>query len=599
MEEYEELATATPYESSNDETNSEGDGIRKHIRQDTLDEFLICPGCSNSLIKPITLPCLHSFCMNCLQVNHRIQRQRQDDMRARTRREEEQLVRSTSSVEEIQSFSITGLQADYHDIPSTGIYEDERGVATDHLPLYFCCPLKNCKGSTAIPLANPERLLELEANEPLCNIQYTLSMKRDLPRGRVQCRVCGTRPAIGVCCNKDCNNQPYCGHCLEFHLSDNRAHHIVYPNPQHPNKDTVEEGIAGESGTDSDHAQVEIANNTAQVKLKMTFNDLKQYDILCKHDGHERFFRNLYCEDHQKVICLACTASGGNHRRCENIVNTADKYDTCMAATERKLMEMEKLHDYFKAAIKTTEEVKRALEDKVDKVKETIEDKYQMLMEQLTAHKDDLLMKCNTIYQHKTEELEQHLVILNQVAKKCGHSINYTSKIKDWAIASEFMMLRKQIDERLNELTNRYSKYRCETNEDDCIFLEENKEFSTANAIGRVFSTPSVKNFRISAITSLPSARQPFYLSVTIHDSVGNKLLCHSMMPKLRAIIRHVDEEDVIEGYVDRDVNRGCYNVMVYPNGTGLHELCIFQPLNPPYNRYMVGGKKYIINVDA
>lgn len=585
---------------------------RKHIREDTLDEFLVCPSCDKHLITPYTLPCLHSFCMTCLKANHQSQRRVQEDLlRAR---DEELSMSGVSTHEDVQSFSIAGLQANYHCISMDSTYEEERGVATQSR--YFRCPLDTCRGLTTIPLSNPERLKDLEVNEPLCNIQHTLSMKCDLPRGRVKCRSCGTRVAIGVCCNKDCNNQPYCGHCLKFHLSDNRAHSIVYPDGTAPSG--AENGVGGAesrgahedtpkpisspgSGTGSEHAHIEIEEDTGSVQYRNRggFSNLKQCDILCKFEGHERFFRNLYCEDHQKVICLACTASGGKHRRCEDIVGTGDKYEEGVATTERKLTEMEKMHDYFKAAIKTTEEVKRALEDKVDKVKESIEDRYNMIIEQLTAHRDDLLSKCDTIYRHKTEELEQHLVILNRVAEKCKHSINYSTKIKDWAIASEFMMLKRQIDRRLNDLTGRYSKYRCETNEDDCIFLEENNDFSTVNAIGRVFSTPSVKNFKISAITPLPTARQSFYLSVTIHDSVGNKLLCHSMMPKLQATIRHVEDDEVTQGYVDRDSSKGCYNVMLYPGRTGHHELCIFQPLNPPYDRYIVGGKKYIIDIEA
>ena len=540
----------------------------------SLKEYLICSCCGKEMCSPITLPCLHSFCMDCLRTNHESQRQREEQVRANKWEEErskhlgqQSVDSSTNAVASFQDFTIKGLQAEYYSIPCSIAIEE--GIVFNRDPLFFCCPLKDCDGTTNIPLGNISRLNDLTVNVVLSNIEHTLSIKQDLPKGNILCGSCG-RTAIGVCYNKDCNNHPYCSDCLKFHLQDNKKHKIAYPEP--PSTSAI---------TDEDIA----------------WDDLRQCDILCTLDDHERFFRNLYCEDHDEVVCLACTGNGGKHRRCDQVINTGEVYEESLKATGDRLLQVEKLRDYFQAAVKTTEEVKRALEIKVENIKETITDKYTVLEDQLRAHRDNLLKKCNSVHAHKTEELNQHLEILNRVSATFEHCINFTSRFKQTAIPSEFVMLKGQIDERLDELACKYSDYRCESNEDDCIFLDESNTFDATSAIGRVYSTPSVKNFKISAVTDSPVALQPAYFSVVTHDVIGNELLCHTTMPKLCATIRHVDEEDAVEGYVERD--KGKYFVMVYPSRSGEHELCIYQPMKAPYDKCYVAGKKFVIDVNA
>ena len=557
----------------------------------SFKQYLTCPCCEEELTAPITLPCFHSFCLKCLKSSHNTQRQREEERRA-SKRDEEIAKQQGIEQEGVQDFSIKGLQSDYHTIPNDHVLREEE-IECNRNPVFFCCPLEKCYGVTNVPLGSNVRLNDLKINSSLLNIVHTLSMKKGLPQGRVACGSCGNT-AIGVCYNKDCNNHPYCGDCLEFHLRDNKRHSIAYPT------DTVNGQPAMTHSPNSSPPTISTQNQNTNYSRagNIAWEDLKQCDVLCEFEDHERFFRNLYCKEHDDVICLACTGNGGLHRRCDDIAKTREIYDECLAVTNEKLNKVEKLHDYFRAAIRTTEEVKRALEAKVVTVKESVEARYAILDQELKSHRERLLKNCDSVYNHKTDELRQHLEILNRIFGTLEHSVLFVNQFNQLAIPSEFMMLKMQIDERLDELASKYSRYKCETREDDCIFLEENKQFTFVNAIGRVFSTPSVKKFTISATTNIPVARQPVYLTVTTRDVIGNELLCHTTMPKICATIRHIDdsENERIKGTVERD--QGKYYVMVFPSRSGWHEICVYQPLDAPYDKCFVGGKKYIINVD-
>ena len=596
------------------------------VHSDDFRGYLNCPSCREIMKAPVSLPCLDSFCMDCLRRKYEAQKQRLQDHRARLQQEEGQRQREEdieteeeeetsdqdtagsvhssdgSSVREtvLPAAVIDGLQADHYSIPSSVVVFGQR-VVSDR----FCCPLEDCDGVTTLSLDNDNELDNLEINYPLQNLERTISLKQDLPLGRVKCDFC-SNTAIGVCYSKDCNNRPFCGDCINFHLRDKKKHVIAYPDSQEEEEEEEEEGEGAELRGGADHCapppQTLPHSDGASLEEKQpasnkVWKNLKQGDIFCHIPDHEEYRRCFYCSDHDEVICLACTAANEHHRRCENVGSVNLVYEQKIEETNHKLEEVKRLHLQFEAALVTTKKMKESLDLKVEEIKKSITGRFNVLKQQLECQRDDLLNKCDILRNDKADELDQHLGMLNRVNGTFDRCIRTVTGFKHELIPSEFMILKTQFDRRLDELVTTYSNYHRNSREDDCIFFEENTSFSLSNAIGRVYSTPSVKNFTLHALTNVPIANQPSHFTIVTHDAIRNKIVSYSYMPKLCATIKHIEDSEVMQGYVSKDKRTGRYYVTVIPSRSGRHELSIFQPLKPPYDKCYVGEHKYIVMV--
>ena len=554
--------------------------------QSDLKPYITCPGCGQDLKVPIILPCLHNFCMECLRREHELQRQEQEERR----QEEAQVDRNRDVINEPdKQLNLSSNEGDRneHRNSNESIEVGRRTVMLtineDPLPAsnitdsnFFCCPL--CRSvMTNVALDDMDDLGNLIINAPLQNIERTISLKKDLPQGLVKCD-CGN-VAVGVCYNKNCSNRPFCGDCLKYHLRDKKMHAIAFPDD-------------GESESSGDSGQSIGGSHGHE---KMSWKDLKQSDILCEEEDHG-YCKNLYCVDHDEVICRACTWVNSSHRGCNRIERTQDVYDDWIRVTNEKLDVVEEINSHFKAAIITMQEMKRALADKVKMVTESINNTCKNLKQKLENQKDELLSQCDVLLNHKTHELDQHLELLNRVSATFKRHIDTVDWLKNMTIKSEFMILKTQINQRSDELVSTYSNYQCDPIEDDCIFFEENTTFNISNAIGQVYSTPSVKNFTLSPLTS-PVAHQPSYFAVVTHDALSNKIISHNL-PELCATIRHVNEDRIETGFVKKDRKSGQYHIAVIPSRSGQHELCVYQPLRRPFDRCYVGGKRYTIFIN-
>ena len=555
---------------------------------DVFIKHLVCPSCNKKLKNPKTLSCLHSFCNECLRNSYQ-QQQRQQveldnvDVNDVASNASEQQDDNDDDNEEDQL-----VESDFQDcqttIPSDTISDRwSRGHHSNMFRNYFSCPLDDCDTITRVSLdKDVEELSIIEINAPLSNIERTLTLKEDIPKGCVLCEGCELETAIGVCYNKKCNNRPFCGSCLEVHLRENRTekHCIAYPNPP---------CCSLEGGNEEDVKQNDLKD----------WKDLKQGEIFCTDKDHEDCIRNIYCAVHDKVICLRCTALHTHHADCKDRYATDDIYPECCDQTKRLLEQVVGIHGHFKGATATTAAIQKALVMKSENVKESINNRYEDLKMQLQNQRDDLLRNTGRILELKSNELNEHLKMLDQVSAKLAESIDFVTDFIGTAIPSDFMMMKTQINNRLDELLVRYSNYHFTPLENDCIYLKENKHFDMANAIGCVFSTPSSKRFHIRQLTTSPIENQPSYFVVAARDILRTNLSLGAQRPELRVTIRPVGEEEWLHGYITFDRGIGKYVVMVNPNRSGVHEVSIFEPLGPPYDRWLCGGRMIKLNVNS
>ncbi len=579
---------ATPNQQDDHPGDPDGEGETSQLN--SFKKHLTCLLCDKLFENPKTLFCLHSFCEECLQkvVEEALLRQRVPQ-----RGEEDERLGQEGEANddnEENDLFIDGEFEDYMTIPasdnSAGLTEgviDDEDVVLGNNPNYFHCPLEDCDGSTQVPLTDIGELSIIQVNVPLCNIERTMIIKEDLPKGRVLCESCQERAAIGVCCNLTCNNRPFCGDCLEIHLRERRKeqHCIVYPKP--PGSSTSLESSMSEQ-------------NEANGKSKKDWEHLKQSDVFCSHDGHGDCLRNIYCRDHDEVICMMCTALHTHHAGCNNRYSTKDIYPECYNTTETTLKRVCELHDNFKGALVTTGAIENALVENVKRVKESVVAKYEELKTELQNQRDELIRKANRVLDLKSRELNDHRNMLTRVSSTFSRSIDFVMDFMATAIPSEFMMLKTQINNWLGELETRYTNYHRTPLENDCIYFKKSN-IDMSNAIGQVYSTPSTKKFHIHPLTPVPTAHHPSYFIVTARDIIRTNVHFLTSLPELRVTIRHLNDAVGIEGFISCDKKNGKYMVTVCPYKSGRHEICIFEPMKPPYDKCFIGGRKIIVNV--
>lgn len=584
-----------------------------------IESFLHCLLCGKEMRRPIMLPCLDNFCLDCLRDSHNQQQQNRDRQRRNEEEEKRERRRQRVAAGDDLSCSVpveggspvpvrSRLGSSLSHVSSLEDSSDggntsitSTSSSSKQLANLFRCPLNSCHQVVRnVSLDDVEQLDNLSVNLPLQNIERTVSIKEELPHGHIKCD-CG-KVAVGVCYNKDCNNQPFCAECQKIHLRDRKVHAIAHP-------DTLAAGEGRNSITHDDDAVSAVISESSNGRQyskgsasrhnTIAWKDLKQSDILCHHHGKPM---NLYCYDHDEVICESCTFVNQFHRFCRRIEFAVDIYEIEKDTTHDNLANIEELHKCVQSAIKITKELVKALEFKNKHIKESINLRYDRLITQLHEHKEELLNKCDTLFYLKETELNEHLQMLNHVSESFVRCILFVSWFMGTALPSEFMMLNTQINQRLVELisTRSASDYQYSPVEDDCIFFREKNQFDMSNAIGRVYSTPSVKNFSLVRKRSSPLlVNRPVNFKVVVHDAIRNELfLSRSSMPLLHATLKHVDEEETSQGYVVKDRSSGRYSVMVYPNRSGKHELCVYHPMRPPYDKCYVGHREsYIITI--
>ena len=557
---------------------------------ETFRTHLLCPSCKDLLTEPKTLSCLDSFCAGCLLREQEEQRhERERELREAEDQERRNLERQVEDGEPLDDRDDESIEIGYGDEEineslHSPLTIGSRSSIVD--PDSFLCPLPGCNTGTGIPLHDQQGLKNLPRNHSLVNMRRTLELKEKLPRGEVVCGACEDAAAIAVCNNKECGNRPFCGECLKGHLRDkqNKEHLVVYPNP--PDPDPNGGGSAGQT---------------------LDWKRFRQCEWYCHIHN---CLMDVYCEDHDEVICIKCGVFENYHGRCRKN-GTPDIHNGFLEEMERKLDAVKQLHEEFEAAIITSNAVKRALIVKRDTVNELITDRCDSLIQQLQTQRDDLIRRTNRICDLKTRELNEHLAMLNRISGNITRSLIFTERFARTAIPSEFMFLKTQINNRLDDLVNQFRNYNLLPADDDIIYLEKNNSFDLTGAIGRVYSTPCIKKFHIHPRPTRLRAQNPHFFTVTSRDILGTELMQHERLPRLFVTLRPlVDGANPIMGVVDGNHSTGRYAIGVFPHTTGRHELCIYHDFHCPhhnqfncdcnntlYNRHLVGGRKFNVEV--
>ena len=343
---------------------------------------------------------------------------------------------------------------------------------------------------------------------------------------------------------------------------------------------------------------------------------------------HPKELVDMYCKTHDIVTCFKCCLI--NHRYCD--FNDVDKYhDDCIGPMQVKLSEVKDLKKPFERAVHISESLTESLEFKKDKRIEEITARYNQLIDQITAHRNDLIDKTRNICNLKKRDIQKHREFLENVLGNINRSTEFIDDVVDTFIPAEFMFIKTQIENRMDELLDKYIDCDCQPSDNDEIFFRMNVNDVPQSLIGSVYSTPYVKHFKIG--DNFPEnnyfeAATTYSFTIQSCDIAETRVSSNRPL-KLKALISQVDDDrlhppppgannhqanfhDDAASQISelslpdngihcsiRPSNRrdGTYTVMMYVPLPGRHRLFIYWPRPYPHRQYYIQDCPRVINV--
>ncbi|XP_060573265.1 uncharacterized protein LOC132731157 isoform X1 [Ruditapes philippinarum] len=168
-----------------------------------------------------------------------------------------------------------------------------------------------------------------------------------------------------------------------------------------------------------------------------------------KCEAHKTKLLDMYCADHDDVVCATCIAI--KHRTCQNIHSVPDEIDTLYQKTEVEDIQQKLLR--IKTKMEDTEKAKKLLIKELNAQKEKATESIRQFRRELEEILDTLEMATITTleekYKNATEKLEIDINKLQKhfdVLKRSSHKLTKSAGNK----AQEFVALknsRKHINE--------------------------------------------------------------------------------------------------------------------------------------------------------
>ena len=530
---------------------------------------LKCKQCNKSYVDPIILPCLHTYCPDCL-IERAAEKKR--------KREE-----STAAGERSMMSSITGSYVLIQGRRANGVEERaghvaevqqgengqeegneqgqrENGVEESYVP-HIVYGNENLTAphdcDAGIEIGDGDDVQD-SVNRPLSNIIHAAKLKEKLPQGKMECNKCKKDIAKWICNDKECGNIPLCDFCHESHRrqEDTQDHQVVKIDPE-----------------------------------KDWWKGINRHTWFCsKHPKHPV---DMYCATHDTVMCHRCCTI--YHRSSDCLVSDVDKCYLHTIEESLGLQKVERLNDSVKTAKQVGENLKRSLETKRDRFVAAVNDRYDQLVQQLTIERDEAIAKAELICDLKKKEIDDHQTVLERVTETLEDSLEFIKDYSDIANPAEFMFLKTQLNQRLDYLHDRYSTLNLVPADDDELYLKLSSEALPPSMLGEIYSSPCVKKFKIISKRERADART--VIKIECYDISGSRV-SHHALPELKAVITTLNE-DIANGVaceVKPDRNNGCYIVIVPPVNVDEYKIHIYQPRPHPQKQYYILGGPFSIN---
>ena len=599
-------------------------------------EHLTCHLCKSLVNNPIMLPCLCRVCKNCLE-NHchnvaastSIQHAHDHDVQgARAQARDESLVQDgkrqsesdiedsvvltdidfDTSVEEHDVYGLENFTDQEHNSRASSVLSDvhrkPESIGTGGTRyMRVRCPF-GCANSTGIEvnLDNNSITGMPPVNRYLDHLKWEYDLEERLAAGQQQCTNCiRGNIAIAVCKQQDCPNNPLCMECLASHITTvrTREHVIVHVSELRKEEDKVTNGD-----------KVPLPRGPKYKVLK----GVQMKPWFC--DFHKDEIVKYYCEEHEEVFCSGCAIAAmqrvdnshslfhriNDHHNCikydvnnkyESEWNTPDGHPLL-----KKLTEAQDILSEFEAAEQNMKTMKKSLKSRYKQVCEDIESHCNEIIEQVKLEKELLLRKAARICKRKNQRLKDHIAVVQRMQKPFRRSIPF---IEDFiytsaAVPVQYYFLKKQIIDHLEFLCSEYKNHLKKPQEDATIVFDPNN-ITIHNNIGKVYSTPCVKEFQVVNLPNELYAFNPYCFTVNARDILQTRVC--GALPRLSVVIRpnHEAREQEMRGLVRRNTGEGIYTVTLFPPAPGEYKVYLYKHLPAPLNWELVQGQPMDITV--
>uniref|UniRef100_A0A8C9WP04 RING-type E3 ubiquitin transferase n=1 Tax=Scleropages formosus TaxID=113540 RepID=A0A8C9WP04_SCLFO len=225
--------------------------------------------------------------------------------------------------------------------------------------------------------------------------------------------------------------------------------------------------------------------------------------------NHEGKVMEFYCEPCETAMCLECTE--GEHREHET------------AALKDQLDAIRNRLPQLTTAIELVNEISRQLTERKNEAVHEIGSAFEGLERALHQRKAELVTDLESICSAKQKVLQAQLAVLLQGREHIQSSCSFTEQALSHGSATEVLLVRKQMSERVSALArHEFPEQAHENAHLDCLVETEGLRRSIQN-LGVLLTTAAVGYTSVAAGEGLRHALvgQPATVTVTTKDKEG------------------------------------------------------------------------------
>ncbi|MGH0152251.1 UNVERIFIED_CONTAM: hypothetical protein FKN15_022037 [Acipenser sinensis] len=234
---------------------------------------------------------------------------------------------------------------------------------------------------------------------------------------------------------------------------------------------------------------------------------------ICLDHYHNPKVMEFYCESCETAMCLECTE--GEHR--EHVtVPLRDVLEQHKAALKNQLDAIRNRLPQLTAAIELVNEISKQLTESKNEAVSEISSTFEELERALHLRKSALISDLENICSTKQKVLQSQLASLLQGQENIQSSCSFTEQALSHGSATEVLLVRKQMSERVGSLARQDFPERPHENDHlDCVVETEGLRRSIQN-LGVLITTSAVGHTSVATGEGLRHTLVGHQTSVTI-----------------------------------------------------------------------------------
>ena len=301
-----------------------------------------------------------------------------------------------------------------------------------------------------------------------------------------------------------------------------------------------------------DSAADPVAPFSTKKQWKCEGRDCKEQDV------------KFYCLTCNKMICHDCAITSDHARRMAiTILNDPSNYPEFQI--QNLLTDLKKIRDDFAAAIDATntqiEELDKAWRLGSDTVKTTTVN----LQVQLSAERDALMKKVETIHDVRVREIDDELESLSKSRENISHSVEYVRNTL-MCLPEDILDQEKDMLEGLEQCCREFNKVREPSQR--TVFVLTMDPVNLDDVIGHVYTNPDPSSL-VNGIDQVPFIQgKKTVFQLACCDQIGTPL----PSTNFEVAIEVSPDVDVLPV---RNNGNGTYTVTLTPQNSGEHVICL------------------------